>query len=59
MIFQIIEKTSMIEVQEQEAIRKERQLDALVKQPATAERYRFVNFTFSFKKSSVVKSTEF
>jgi flotillin len=37
---EIIKKQKEIELQEQEALRKEKELDALIKKPADAERYR-------------------
>lgn len=37
---EVIERKKMIEVQEQETIRKERELEAIVRRPAEAEQYR-------------------
>ncbi|KAG8127740.1 hypothetical protein E2320_014632, partial [Naja naja] len=36
----VVERTQQIQIQEQEMIRKERALEAQVKKPAEAERYR-------------------
>lgn len=37
---QVVERTQQIALQEQEIIRKEKELDAKVKKPAEAEKYR-------------------
>lgn len=36
----VVERTQQIQIQEQEIIRKEKELEAKVKKPAEAERYR-------------------
>ena len=37
---EVIERSQAIQIQEQEIVRKERELDAKVKKPAEAEKYR-------------------
>lgn len=37
---EVVERTKLIQVQEQEALRKERELEATVRKPAAAEQYR-------------------
>lgn len=41
MQIQVVERTQQILVQEQEIIRKEKELDATVRRPAEAEKYRY------------------
>jgi len=36
----VIERTQQIHIQEQEIVRKERELDAIIRKPAEAEKYR-------------------
>jgi flotillin len=43
MQIQVVERTQQILVQEQEIIRKEKELDATVRRPAEAEKYRYEN----------------
>jgi flotillin len=38
---EVVERTQQILVQEQEIIRKEKELDATVRRPAEAEKYRY------------------
>ena len=40
MQIQVIERSQKIQIQEQEIIRRERELDATVRKPAEAEKYR-------------------
>ena len=40
MQIQVVERTQQILVQEQEILRKEKELDATVRRPAAAEKYR-------------------
>lgn len=40
MQIQVVERTQQITLQEQEIIRKEKELEAKVKKPAEAEKYR-------------------
>ena len=42
MQIQVVERTQQILVQEQEIIRKEKELDATVRRPAEAEKYRSI-----------------
>lgn len=37
---QVVERTQQISVQEQEIVRRERELDAVVRKPAEAEKFR-------------------
>jgi flotillin len=46
---QVVEKTKQIKVQEQEAIRMERELDATVRKPAEAEQYRIETLATAIK----------
>ena len=46
---QVVEKTKQIKVQEQEAIRMERELDATVRKPAEAEQYRIETLATAVK----------
>ena len=50
---EVVEKQKQIEVQEQEIIRRERELDATVRRPADAERYR-LETTAAGEKARVV-----
>jgi flotillin len=43
---EVVERTQQILVQEQEIIRKEKELDATVRRPAEAEKYRYNDVGF-------------
>lgn len=43
----VVERSQEIAVQEQEMLRRERELDATVRRPADAEKYRCVAFSIS------------
>lgn len=54
---EVVERQKQIEVQEQEIIRRERELDATVRRPADAERYRLETIAEGDKAHVVVEAT--
>jgi flotillin len=54
---EVVEKRKQIEVQEQEAIRRERELDATVRKPAEAEQYRIETLANAKKYQTRTEAT--
>ena len=51
-----MERTKQIEIQEQEIARKEKALDAQVKKPAEAEKYRLEKIAEAERKQAILKA---
>lgn len=51
----VVERSQEIAVQEQEMMRRERELDATVRRPADAEKYRYSVYFLLFEMIRVVK----
>jgi flotillin len=54
---EVVEKTKQIEVQQQEAMRKERELEATVRKPAEAEQYRIETLAKAKKFQTQTEAT--
>lgn len=52
----IIERAQNINLQEQEIARRERELDAIVRRPAEAEKYRLVTMAEAERQRIVLKA---
>lgn len=52
----VIDKTKQIQVQEQEIVRKERELEAQIKKPATAAKYKMVTIAEGEKHKTILKA---
>ncbi|CAL4082218.1 unnamed protein product, partial [Meganyctiphanes norvegica] len=52
----VVERKATIEVQEQEVLRKEKMLDATVKQPALAEKFKLETLAEANRKQSILES---
>ena len=52
----IVERVKQIEIQEQEILRKERALDAQVKQPAEAEKYRLEKIAQAERQQAILQA---
>ncbi|EFX80835.1 hypothetical protein DAPPUDRAFT_303889 [Daphnia pulex] len=56
MQIQVVERTQQILVQEQEIIRKEKELDATVRRPAEAEKYRLEKIAEAHRQRTVLEA---
>ena len=53
---EIVERTKQIEIQEQEMARKEKALEAMVKKPAEAEKFRLEKIAEAERKQTILKA---
>lgn len=53
MQIQVVERTQEILVQDQEIQRRQRELDATVRRPAEAEKYKYDTINFSYSSSTI------
>lgn len=54
MQIRVVERTQQIQVQEQEIVRRERELDSTVRKPADAEKYKLEKLAIANKYVSII-----